>query len=60
MGLALYDAAGPGRDVFGFVDIGLNPNVRLAPGSRMVAWMPEGMVTVGIGDKLLVLSRSVA
>jgi len=47
---AMYDAAGPGKDEFAFVDIGINPDVRLAPGSRMVAWMPAGMVTVGIGD----------
>ena len=47
---ALYDAAGPGKDVFAFIDIGINPNVRLVPGSRMVNFVPAGMVTVGIGD----------
>lgn len=47
---ALYDASGPGKDLFAIVDIGINPKVRLVPGSRMVAWMPAGMITVGIGN----------
>jgi leucyl aminopeptidase (aminopeptidase T) len=49
---ALYDASGPGKELFAFVDIGINPNVRLVPGSRMVAWMPAGMITVGIGNNI--------
>jgi leucyl aminopeptidase (aminopeptidase T) len=47
---ALYDAAGPGKEVFAFIDVGINPNVHVVPGSRMACWMPAGMVTVGIGD----------
>jgi hypothetical protein len=47
-----YQAAGPGRDEFGFIDIGINPNVRLAPGSKMVAYMPAGTVTLGVGHNL--------
>lgn len=47
-----YDAAGPGKDLFAFVNIGFNPAVRIVPGSRMVAWMPAGMITVGIGGNL--------
>jgi leucyl aminopeptidase (aminopeptidase T) len=46
----MYDAQGPGKDVFSVIDFGINPNVHVIPGSRMVAWMPAGMVTVGIGD----------
>ena len=46
---ALYDASGPGKELFGFIDIGINPNVRLLPDSRLVAFMPAGMVTVGVG-----------
>ena len=49
---ASYDAAGPGKEAFAFVDIGMNPNVHLAPGSRMVAWMAAGVVTVGIGNNI--------
>jgi len=47
---ALYDAAGPGKDEFAVIDIGINPNVHLVPGSRMVGYMPTGMVTVWIGN----------
>jgi leucyl aminopeptidase (aminopeptidase T) len=47
---ALYDAAGPGKDEFGSIDIGINPNVRFVPGSRMVACMQAGMVQIGIGN----------
>lgn len=46
---ARYDAAGPGKELFAAIDIGINPNVYLVPGSRMVAWMPSGMIAVGIG-----------
>jgi hypothetical protein len=47
---ALYDASGPGKDVFGGIDIGINSNVHLVPSSRMVTFMSAGMVTVGIGN----------
>lgn len=46
---ALYDVSGPGKELFAAIDIGINPNVRLVPGSSMAAWMPAGMITVGIG-----------
>lgn len=45
-----YDTANEGKEIFAAIDIGLNPNVRLVPNSKMVAWMPAGMVTVGIGN----------
>lgn len=48
----LYDAAEPGKEEFAFVDLGLNPNVQLKAGSKVVAWMPAGMVTVGIGNNM--------
>ena len=47
---ARYDAAGPGKDLFAIIDIGINPDVELAPGSRMVAWMPAGNITLGLGS----------
>jgi len=47
---ALYDAAGPGKEEFAVIEIGINPNVHLVPGSRMVGYMPAGMVTIGIGN----------
>ena len=45
----LYDACGAGKDRFAALDVGVNPNVRIPPDSRMVAWMASGMVTVGVG-----------
>ena len=45
-----YDAANEGKELFGAIDIGINPNVQVVPGSKMVAWMPAGMVTVALGN----------
>ena len=45
-----FDAAADGKDRFGAFDIGLNPNVTVAPGSRFRSWVAAGMVTVGIGN----------
>lgn len=47
---ALYEVAGEGRDQFAVVDIGINPNIQVPPGSDMVGWVPAGMVTVGVGN----------
>jgi aminopeptidase len=47
---ALYDAAGDGRDEFAFVDFGTNPAVSIPQDSRMQAWMPAGVVTLGVGN----------
>lgn len=48
----LYDAAEAGKEEFAFIDLGLNPNVQLKEGSKVVAWMPAGMVTIGIGNNV--------
>jgi len=48
----MYDAAGPGKEDFAFIDLGINPNVTVKPGSKLVAWMPAGMVTIGIGNNV--------
>lgn len=45
-----YDAATGDKDGFAVIDVGLNPNVRIVPESKMVAWMPAGMVTIGVGN----------
>jgi leucyl aminopeptidase (aminopeptidase T) len=45
-----YDARGDGKEIFGFVDLGINPNVKLAPGSKLGNWVPAGSVTVGTGN----------
>lgn len=46
---AMYDAAGAGRDVFAFLDVGVNPNVKLPPDTKVFAWMAAGAMTVGVG-----------
>jgi leucyl aminopeptidase (aminopeptidase T) len=45
----MYDAASKGKENFAFIDFGINPNVKIPRGSEMVAYMPAGMITVGIG-----------
>lgn len=48
---AEYDAVSdPRKDLFGFVDLGINPNVKLPAGSRVGTWVPAGAVTVGTGS----------
>jgi aminopeptidase len=49
---ALYDASGEGKDEFAGIDFGINSNVAIPAGSRMVAWVPAGMVTVGFGNNV--------
>jgi len=45
-----YDASGEGKDEFAFIDIGINPNVKIIPDSKMVTWMASGMITIGHGN----------
>jgi aminopeptidase len=47
---AAYDAAGPGKDVFGGIDFGINPALKVGPGSRLQSFVPAGAVTVWVGD----------
>ena len=47
--LERYQLAGTGKELMGYVDIGTNPNIRVPEGSRMVAYMPSGAITIGIG-----------
>jgi aminopeptidase len=49
---AIYDAAESGKEEFAFIDLGINPDVHIKPGSKLVAWMPTGMITVGIGNNI--------
>lgn len=46
---ARYDAAGAGKDAFGFFDIGINPDVKIPAGSTLATWVPAGMISIGIG-----------
>ncbi len=48
----LYDAFAEGKEDFSSIDIGINPNVSIIPGSKLACWMPAGMITIGIGNNL--------
>ncbi len=48
----IYDAAETGKEEFAYIDLGINPNVPLKPASKFIAWMPAGMVTIGIGNNI--------
>ncbi|MEO7970282.1 MAG: aminopeptidase [bacterium] len=45
-----YDARGDGKEIFSFVDFGINPNLHVWPASKLGNWIQAGMVTVGIGN----------
>ncbi|MCF7222257.1 aminopeptidase [Marilutibacter chinensis] len=48
---AVYDAIDDDRkNRFGFVDLGINPNVRLPAESRVGNWVPAGTVSLGSGN----------
>ena len=47
---AEYDAVDDARkDLLSFVDLGINPNVKLSASSTVGTWVPAGTVTVGTG-----------
>jgi leucyl aminopeptidase (aminopeptidase T) len=45
----MYDVAGAGRDQFAMIDIGINPDVTMVPGSKLLSYVQAGMITVGLG-----------
>ncbi|HNW56580.1 MAG TPA: aminopeptidase [Bacteroidales bacterium] len=47
---AYYDASAEGKEDFSSVDIGINPNVKMIPGSNFVSWVISGMVTITHGN----------
>jgi leucyl aminopeptidase (aminopeptidase T) len=46
---AAYDAAGPGKDVLGVIDIGINPGIKSPDRSPVHVWGKAGTVTVSVG-----------
>lgn len=45
-----YDATSdPGKELFSYVDFGINPNVKIWPATKMGNWVQAGMVSVGTG-----------
>jgi aminopeptidase len=47
---ASYDAAGPGRDLPGVIDIGINASVKVPEGKSVQVWSQAGKVTVVVGN----------
>jgi aminopeptidase len=47
---AAYDAAGPGKDVLGVIDIGINPAIKSPERSPLHVWGKAGTVTVMVGN----------
>lgn len=48
---AEYDAVtDPRKDLFGYIDLGINNNVKLPASSQVGNWVPAGTVTVGTGS----------
>jgi len=45
-----YDAAGPGKDVLGVIDIGINPGIKSPERSPVHVWGKAGTVTVLVGN----------
>jgi aminopeptidase len=45
-----YELAGPGKDIFGVVDIGINPSIKLPEGGAVNVWSRAGAVTVVVGN----------
>ncbi len=45
-----YEAGGDGKDLLGFVDIGINPDFKLPAESKLGNWISAGVVTVGSGN----------
>ncbi len=45
-----YKVAGPGKDVFAVVDIGINPAIEVPEGGAVNVWSRAGAVTVGVGN----------
>ena len=47
---AQYDAVeDPRKDLLGYIDLGINPNVKLPSASVVGTWVPAGTVTIGTG-----------
>jgi aminopeptidase len=47
---AAFKAAAEGKDRFGVIDVGINPNVRPQANSKVLAAMPAGMVSIYVGN----------
>jgi leucyl aminopeptidase (aminopeptidase T) len=48
--LELYKAAPAGKERLSVIDIGINPNIRIPPNSKLLTFTPAGMVSVWTGN----------
>jgi aminopeptidase len=48
--LERYKAGEPGKERFGVLDVGINPNVRIPKESKMLVYMAAGMISVWTGN----------
>lgn len=46
---AFYAAVPEGKNDFAVLDLGINPNVKVPPGSKLTSWVPAGTVSLGFG-----------
>lgn len=46
---ALYEAAPEGKNDLALLDVGINSNVKVPPGSKLTTWVPAGTVSLGFG-----------
>jgi leucyl aminopeptidase (aminopeptidase T) len=49
---ANYEAFPEGKEILAFVDLGINPNMKLAPSTKLGNWVSAGMVSVGTGNNI--------
>jgi aminopeptidase len=47
---AAYNAAGPGKDLLGVIDIGINPGIKSPEESPVHVWGKAGTVTIVVGN----------
>ena len=45
-----FDARERAKDMLSYIDLGINPNYKLAPNSKIGNWVSAGMVSVGTGN----------
>jgi leucyl aminopeptidase (aminopeptidase T) len=45
----VYAGHGKGKDLFGAIDLGINPNVEVPAGSKALTYIASGMVTLTLG-----------
>jgi leucyl aminopeptidase (aminopeptidase T) len=45
-----FDAREGAKDMLSYVDLGINPNYKLAPNSKLGNWVSAGMVSLGTGN----------